>query len=154
MPGYGMMFEKGGGSLPWSWAEGVLSKAHNYWLATSRPDGRPHVMPVWGVWLDDVFCFSTGRQSRKARNLAVNPGCVVCPEGAGEAVVLEGEAREFKRSALLRWFIVAYWEKYKWKIEESNGPFYAVRPRVVFGLVENPGEHRGNPTRWQFAYRR
>jgi len=37
-------------------------------------------VPVWGVWLDDAFYFSSGAKSRKARNLAANPNCVVCPK--------------------------------------------------------------------------
>jgi len=34
----------------WSWALERLEKSHNYWIATSRPDGRPHLMVVWGIW--------------------------------------------------------------------------------------------------------
>jgi hypothetical protein len=55
--------------MPWTWAEERLGESHNYWIATSRPDGRPHLMVIWGLWLDGVFYFSTGGQSRKARNL-------------------------------------------------------------------------------------
>ena len=75
MPGYGIS-DSAEGILPWSWAAERLSQAHNYFVATARPDGRPHVMPVWGLWLDDAFYFSTGASSRKARNLAANPRCV------------------------------------------------------------------------------
>ncbi len=124
-----------------------MSKAHNYFLATTRPDGRPHVMPVWGLCLDDTFYFSTGRRSRKSRNLTSNPNCVVCPESAGEAVILEGTAQEVAGSSLPRKFNRAYKKKYNWKIEGNEGPFYMVRPRVAFGFVENAG---GNPTRWIF----
>ena len=74
MPGYGL--PKGTkGLLPWGWAEQRLKKSHNYWITTVRPDGSPHTMIVWGLWLDGRFYFSTGRQSRKARNLAANPAC-------------------------------------------------------------------------------
>ena len=53
MPGYGILGPDGGtGLLPWSWAEERLRDSRNYWLATVRPDGRPHVMPVWAVWDD------------------------------------------------------------------------------------------------------
>ncbi len=54
MPGYGLVDAGGGkGLLPWSWAVEFLSKGRNYWVATTRPDGRPHVMPVWGIWMDE-----------------------------------------------------------------------------------------------------
>src|SRR5713101_5027250 len=96
MPGYDMMFEKGRRALPWTWARKRLSDSHNYWLITARPDKRPHAMPVWRAWLDDSFFFSTARRSRKARNLESFPNCVVCPEGGGEAVILEGELRSLQ----------------------------------------------------------
>jgi nitroimidazol reductase NimA-like FMN-containing flavoprotein (pyridoxamine 5'-phosphate oxidase superfamily) len=51
-------------------------------------------MPVWGVWVVNAFYFSTGAESRKAKNLASNPECVVCPENAEEAVIMEGTARK------------------------------------------------------------
>ena len=31
----------------WSFAEERLSKSHNYWICSTRPDGRPHSAPVW-----------------------------------------------------------------------------------------------------------
>src|ERR1700675_123558 len=88
MPGYGLP-EANKGLLPWSWAEQRLKKSHNYWITTTKPDGAPHTMVVWGLWLDGAFIFSTGRQSRKARNLAENKKCVVCTEHAHEAVIVE-----------------------------------------------------------------
>jgi nitroimidazol reductase NimA-like FMN-containing flavoprotein (pyridoxamine 5'-phosphate oxidase superfamily) len=81
MPGYGIADAKGGrGLLSWQWATERLEKGRTYWLATTRETGMPHVMPVWGVWFSDAFFFSTGNQSRKARNLAKNPGCSVATE--------------------------------------------------------------------------
>lgn len=97
MPGYRILdADKGKGLLPWSWATDRLAKAHTYWVATTRIDARPHVMPVWGVWLDDAFCFSTGSQSRKARNLAENPRCVISCEVSEAQIIVEGA--EFKHS--------------------------------------------------------
>src|SRR5215213_9005621 len=51
MPGYGISHEAKG-MLEWEWAEERLRESHNYWLATTRPDGRPHVFPIWGVWFE------------------------------------------------------------------------------------------------------
>ncbi len=52
MPGYGLLdAAQGAGLLPWSWAVERLQRSHDYWVATVRPDGPPHVMPVWGVWM-------------------------------------------------------------------------------------------------------
>jgi len=51
MPGYGIHPpDEGSGLLPWSWAEQRLHSSHTFWVVTLWPDGRPHAMPVWGVW--------------------------------------------------------------------------------------------------------
>src|SRR4051812_20178900 len=92
MPGYGLLpADEGAGMLPWSWATARLAGARNYWVATTRPDGRPHAMPVWGVWLNSRFYFSSGAGSRKARNLAEQPACVVGVELGDDALSVEGQ---------------------------------------------------------------
>ena len=48
-------------------------QGRTYWLATVRPDGRPHVMPLLGLWLADAFSFITGESTRKGNDLARNP---------------------------------------------------------------------------------
>jgi len=148
IPGYGLPAGTRG-LLPWSWAERRLARSHNYWIVTVRPDGAPHAMPVWGIWVDSVFYFSTGRGSRKARNLRASSKCVVCSERADEAVIVEGTAREAKDPALLRKLAAPYHAKYKpWQLDPKLGPIYAVRPRVVFGMREK--EFVNSATRWTF----
>ena len=71
MPGYGLPAGTKG-LLSWQWAEQRLKKSHNYWISTVRPDCTPHLMIVWGLWLNGAFYFSSGAQSRKAKNLAHN----------------------------------------------------------------------------------
>jgi general stress protein 26 len=151
MPGYGILDAPNGkGLLPWSWAVERLTTSHNYWLATTRRDGRPHSMPVWGVWLDGKFYFGTGRNSQKVRNLEANPNCVVCPERGDEAVILEGIAEEVTDHSLFKPIIDAYNAKYHWNMDGSEGPIYAVRPRVVFGFDINGGQFTNSATRWTF----
>jgi hypothetical protein len=151
MPGYGILdADKGKGLLPWSWATERLANAHTYWVATTRLDGAPHVMPVWGVWLDDTFCFSTGDQSRKARNLAANPRCVISCEVSEAQIILEGVAEVMIGSELNRRFADAYGPKYEWDMEGFNEPVYAVRAAVVFGFTTTAGEFTSTATRWTF----
>jgi Pyridoxamine 5'-phosphate oxidase len=152
-PGYG--FPKGKkGLLPWSWAEQRLKKSHNYWITTVTPEGRPHVMVVWGLWQDGRFLFSTGSKSRKARNLAANPNCGVSTEHAHEAIIVEGMA-EIADVAARRKMIPAYERKYKFDLSAMKDdmlsmkePVFAVRPRVAFGLWEK--HFQSKSTRWQF----
>jgi len=148
MPGYGLPKGKKG-LLPWAWAQRRLTTSHNYWLITVRPNGTPHAMPVWGLWVEAVFYFSTGRESRKARNLARNPSCVVCSERADEAVIVEGMAEEIKDERLLARLARPYHRKYKpWKLDPALGPIYAVRPRAAFGMHEK--RFVSAATRWRF----
>jgi general stress protein 26 len=148
MPGYGLP-PGNQGLLPWRWANERLSKSHNYWLVTTKPDGAPHAMPIWGIWVNAVFYFSTGRQSRKAKNLTANPHCVVLNERADEAVILEGVAKEVTDRAEIRRLGVPYHAKYEpWKLDPKLGPIYAVRPVVAFGMAEE--EALQAATRWTF----
>ena len=153
MPGYGLPRSRKG-LLSWKWAEQRLRKSHNYWITTVRPDGSPHTMVVWGLWLDGAFLFSTGRLSRKARNLAKNPRCVVCTEKAEEAIIVEGVA-EVAGVPARREFLKKYKPKYDFDmggmeqdILSMKEPVFAVRPRVVFGLYER--RFVGSATRWKF----
>lgn len=152
-PGYGFPKDKKG-LLPWSWAERRLRKSHNYWMTTVTPEGRPHVMVVWGLWQDGRFLFSTGSKSRKARNLAANANCVVSTEHAHEAVIVEGVA-EIADVAARRKMIPVYERKYEFDLSAMKDdilamkePVFAVRPRVVFGLWEKHFQNKS--TRWKF----
>jgi hypothetical protein len=151
MPGYGLLDpDEGQGLLPWAWAEDRLRDARNYWVSTADEDGRPHAMPVWAVWLDGSVYFSTGRRTRKARNLARRPECVVSPESGAEAVVVEGGAEEITdRDALTR-VAGVYAAKYGMGFPPEE-PVYRVRPRVVFGLIEDANDFAGAATRWRFG---
>ena len=151
MPGYGILdADQGKGLLPWSWATERLATAHTYWVATTRRDGAPHVMPVWGVWLDNAFCFSTGAQSRKARNLAENSKCVITCEASEAQIIVEGVAEVNTGPELNRLFAEAYGPKYNWDMEDFNEPVYAVRPTVVFGFTPSADEFTSTATRWTF----
>ena len=148
MPGYGLP-EHNKGLLPWKWAEQRLARSHNYWITTVRPDGRPHTMVVWGLWLANVFYFSTGRDSRKSRNLKTNPNCVVCNERAQEAVIVEGVAREVRHAAPRERFFRLYERKYRFDMAPyRQEPIWAVSPSKVFAFDEKLTLNRA--TRWRF----
>ena len=150
MPGYGLAApDEGDGLLPWSWAEQRLTDARNYWVSTADENGRPHSMPVWAVWVDGALYFSTGRRTRKTRNLSLRPECVVAPESGAEAVVLEGEAEEVADGATRELVAAAYTAKYPMGFPPDE-PVFRVRPRRVFGLIETPDRFTRTATRWRF----
>jgi general stress protein 26 len=158
MPGYGLAEAKGGrGLFPWRWAKERLEQARTYFIGTVDPSGKPHIMPVWGVWFTEAFFFSTGTQSRKARNLAVNSRCSVATEidfktrpkkgQIKDALVVEGIAEVITDPRTIRKFSTAYEKKYDWDMEGFNDPIYRVHPSVVFGLSS---EFNQTATRWTF----
>lgn len=90
--GYGVP-DTPAGTLEWSAVEARLATAHHYWMSTTRPDGRPHVVPRWGVWLDRRFWYDGSPDTIHAGNLRTNPACSLHLESGTEAVILEGVSR-------------------------------------------------------------
>ena len=147
MPGYGLPTGTKG-LLPWKWGHDRLTRSHNFLLVTVRPDKRPHAMPVWGVWADGHFVFSTGAGSRKAKNLARNRRCVVCTENAAEAVILEGRAKVLDPKIAVERYGAAYRRKYApYTLDPKMGTIFEVAPRVAFGMCE---KRFRDATRWTF----
>jgi len=148
----------------WSLGRAALMNAEVYWLSTVRPDGRPHVTPLLGVWLAGAMYFCTGPDERKAKNLAEHRHCVLTTgrntldrldlalEGTAETV---GDGDELGRVA------DAYESKYgphfaapegTWSglgdaIRRAEIPVYRVAPETAFGF--GMGETYSQ-TGWQF----
>jgi hypothetical protein len=151
MPDYGILEpDEGSGLLPWSWAERRLTDSRNYWVASLWPDGRPHLMPVWGVWDGQALWFSSGRRSRKARNLALDARCVVATEDANEPVVVEGTADVVQEHDAIARVADLMNAKYGGITAEflAAHATIAVRPAWVFGISHD--DFTGSPTRWVF----
>jgi hypothetical protein len=138
----------------WSWAEERLTKSHNYWIATSGRDGQPHLMIVWGVWLEGEFWFSTGARTRKARNLGANANCVVGTEESSEAVILEGCAGVTKEAGNIDKFCQHYDRKYggsvRGVLKDGGSLVFRVRPLKAFGQDEHAENFLESATRWIF----
>jgi PPOX class probable F420-dependent enzyme len=155
MPGYGIVGPDDGlGLLPWSWAEERLLASRNFWLATRWPDGRPHVMPVWAVWHQAALWFSSSKQSRKARNLAADPRCVMTTEDPMNPVVVEGTAELLTDRADLETLLAVENAKYGTDygmdmLDPTTNCAYRMRPTWAFGLRAD--EFTGSPTRWSLG---
>lgn len=87
--GYGVP-EGMDGLVEWHDVERRLVEAHHYWMATTRGDGRPHVVPRWGVWLDGRLYYDGSPETLHARNVTVNPACAVHIGSGADAIILEG----------------------------------------------------------------
>lgn len=150
-------------ATPWPDARSRLETAELYWLTTVRPDGRPHVTPLVGVWLDGAFYFCTGADERKAKNLTRNPHCLITTGSnalnEGLDLVVEGNATRVSDEAVLRRIAGRYATKYAapFHFAVDNGAFrgdagnialvYRVAPTTAFGFGK--GE-TFSQTRWRF----
>jgi PPOX class probable F420-dependent enzyme len=122
-------------------------------VATVWPDGRPHVMPVWGMWDDSTLWFTSAVGSRKIRNLTADPRCCVTTEDASDPVVIEGRADITTEPAALQRVIDLMNAKYHTDfgvdfLDPATNATVGVRPRRVFSL--RAGDFTGSPTRWIF----
>jgi hypothetical protein len=148
-PLYGL---KGKRPIPFTHVEKRLSKSRSYWICTSRPDGRPHSIPVWGFWLDGVLYFGTARSTRKARNLTNNPAVSVHLESGEDAVIFEGSVTEVDHAdkPTIKKLDAASHAKYKMPLLiTSDVVLYSIRPRVVLAWTEK--DFANSATRWKFA---
>jgi len=138
------------GLLSWTHVDERMSGSRNYWVSTTRPDGRPHVMPVWGVWIERTFYFGTDRRSRKGRNLAQQPAITVHLESGDDVVIVEGVAAPVTDALLLATVDDAYNSKYGMRVVGHPGDtgIYSVSPGTVFAWREK--DFPVSATRWVF----
>ena len=117
---------------PWDDIERLLTDAQLYWIITVRADGRPHAVPLVGVWHDGAFAFCTGPQEQKQRNLDANPQVAVTTGStgadgwdSGKDVVVEGTAVRVTDAEALQSLADAWFAKYgdDWKFEVRGEEF-------------------------------
>jgi Pyridoxamine 5'-phosphate oxidase len=132
--------------LPWDVVEGWLAASRNYWICTTRPDGRPHAKPVWGIWLGDRVLWGTSPESVTGRNLAASPAVVVHVESGDETAILEGEFAFERDPEVIARFIAAYAEKYHHELDLDEA--YGLRPRSCLAWTE--ADYPNTATRWVF----
>lgn len=111
-PGY---VERPRAFVSWEQVAGRLSASKNYWLCSVRADGRPHVIPRWGAFVDGRLYYDGSPETRHARNIAVNPRVTVHLESGDEVVILEGASRPVSKPEpeLAKKIAQAYREKYR-----------------------------------------
>jgi hypothetical protein len=116
-------------ALPWSRPRDLLAARPRpdditFFLGTVRPDGRPHAAVVGALWLDGDLYFTSGPETRKARNLAVNPTCTISCKLEGIDLILEGEAARISEQATLQEVARLYRED-GWPAEVEGDAFTA-----------------------------
>ena len=142
------------GLLDWAHVDERLRTATAYWIATSGPDGTPHVRPVDGLWHEGVLYVGGSPETRWARDLMANPRVAVNVDGTSDVVILEGDVELLEQDAgpelavTLAELSNAKYPQYGMTPESYTGPGpFAIHPRVAFGWTRFPKD----VTRFRFG---
>ena len=135
--------------VDWEWVAEQMTVSKNYWLSSVRPDGRPHVVPRWGVFIDNKFFYDGSPKTLHARNIMKNPYVSLHLESGDQVVMMEGisEAAEKPTSEFANQLAEAISGKYsddgyspkpdQW----DEGGLYVFTPRQCIAwtvFYENP----------------
>lgn len=136
--------------LSWEPVERRLATAKRYWVSTTRADGRPHAVPVDGLWIDGALYFGGSPRTVTARNLALNPAVVVHLEDADSAVIVEGTCEVVvPEEAFVQRLLAAAKEKYGFgpPADAYRSGVRTLAPAVVLAWTSLPVD----ATRFVFA---
>jgi len=126
----------------WRALRARLGREMTVWLATVRGDGRPHLVPVWFVWLDGKLYFSTGRQTQKYDNLLHNQDVALALPDTGSVIIIEGEAHAADRETTDR-LADYFFHKYEWDFrydENADWRLVEVTPHKVLAWGDGDDE--------------
>jgi general stress protein 26 len=153
--------------VPWERALQALEKGdqkgnETSFLTTTRTDGRPHVAGVGAMWDGGKVYFVSGPGTRKSRNVADNPACVMAMSLEGIDLVIEGDARRVTDDETLQRLAKRYAEggwpatvedqafTYEYSAPSAGPPpwyLYAIAPKTVYGVLSDAP---GGAMRWRF----
>jgi hypothetical protein len=153
--------------IPWSRPLAELEQFEagpnaSTWLATTNPEGRPHLTGVGALWHDGRFYIVSGPTTRKSRNLADRPSCSISVSLASIDLVIEGSARRVTDDPTLQRLAQRYRDQ-GWEPTvdgdaftapynaPSAGPppwyLYEIIPTVAYGVAT---KEPFGATRWRF----
>lgn len=133
IPGYGLPTSNKG-LMEWAQVEERLVESKHYWFATTSPGGKPHVNPIWGVWVDGRL-YSGGGPVRWFKNLVEDPRIVVHLEDGEKAVIVEGTATRTAEEDDDE--VTAVKAAYKVKYDlDHPAPFWRITPTLAFAWTD------------------
>lgn len=143
-----------GTDVTWSEIARRLSEARNYWLATTRPNGSPHVAPVWGAVVTETLYLYSTRETVKAKNLARDPRAVVHLESGDRVCIVHGDIVDRGHPSHQPRILAALAGKYNRAGDQpylpSNDPsfdvLYELRPRHV--MLWDLEDYETSQLRW------
>jgi PPOX class probable F420-dependent enzyme len=118
-----MRFHKvGGGFVTWESVDLRLQAARSIWLATTRPDGRPHAVPVWFLWDGKVIHFIADPGSQKGLNLTSQSWTVLHLGDGDDVIITEGRCHVVDDQDARRLVETRYRAKYVEPVKGVGAP--------------------------------
>jgi general stress protein 26 len=134
--------------VSWDFVSEQMSQSRHYWISTVFPDGRPHVVPVWGIWFENRLHFEGSLQTAWGKNLLNNPQIAVHLPSADKVVMIEGTAHMIQDDEIddEMWNLLDSTFRTKYQVEKGS-PYIYVKPQRVLAW---DGEELTTMTRWLF----
>ena len=122
------------GHMAWATADARLTAGSSVILATVRPNGKPHALPVWYLWTGRYIYFATKTTSQKGRNLAGQPW-VVAHFGSGDDVLfVDGPVTVVTDTDEQERVDAEYTEKYVDPVSGEHYGIWAVKGNALYRI--------------------
>ena len=137
--------------LSWDFVSLHMTSSQHYWLTTVSAAGRPHAVPVWGIWYQNRLHFEGRMQTAWARHLVRDPRITVHLPNAEQVVIIDGIARIIEDTEIDddEWNRLDTTFQSKYQVDQGS-PYWYVQPKKV--LAWNGGGLQ-TMTRWLFPNR-
>ncbi len=88
-------------------------------MSTVRRDGRPHLVPVYFIWLDQKVYVVAGSYSQKYNNLRTNQNVSLSLADPFNVIIIEGEAHAANHTTTEQ-VAEYFYHKYEWAFEDDK----------------------------------
>ena len=129
--------------LRWPDVAARLTEAEHYWLASTRPDGRPHTIPIDGLWHEDRMWFGGSAASIHHENLSASGAAILHVEDAMSPIIVEGTAELLpptREQATSLAGLSAQKYGYGAPVEAFLVPMWRLRPERVLAWTSFPAD--------------
>ncbi|MCA9927524.1 MAG: pyridoxamine 5'-phosphate oxidase family protein [Anaerolineales bacterium] len=126
--------------------EARLGREMTIWVATVRRNGRPHLVPVWFIWLEGKLYIATGSETQKFANLNHNQNVSLALPDTNSTLIIEGEAQIADRQTV---DIIAdyFYHKYEWDFRYDDSALWRLIEITPHKIMAWGDEHDTDGTR-------
>ena len=128
-----------------------FASERTWWIATARPDGRPHAVPIWGVRCEGHLIFGTDPRSVKTKNLVASPHASLHLESGDKVAILECTVEHLPADKLPASFVATYKDKYDIEMDPTDPGALYYRAAPVTLLSWDEADFVNTAARWRFS---